>query len=97
MRRTCLVEVEIYLMTRTLRYCEHRLEDVRNSVRRIMDVLERDVFSPEGRKQTFSKHDGVHSLTAAISIVAEAQQFLGASEVVTDWPLKLVLDRRPFI
>jgi len=87
----------IYLMTRTLRYCPHRFEDVRASVRQTLQVLQRDVFSPEGRKETFSKVDGVHSLTAAISIVAEAQQFLGAREVITDWPLKLVLDRRPFI
>jgi hypothetical protein len=36
-------------------------------------------------------------LTAAISIAAEAQQFLGAQEVVTERPLRLVLDRRPFI
>src|SRR5665213_635747 len=87
----------IYLMTRTLRYCPHRLEDVRSSVRRIVKVLEQDVFSFEGRKLTFSKSDGVHSLTAAVSIAAEAQQFLGSEEIITDWPLKLVLDRRPFI
>ncbi len=87
----------IYLMMRTTRYCPHRIEDVRSSVRRILKVLEQDVFSLEGRKATFSKNEGVHSLTAAISIAAEAQQFLGSSEVITDWPLKLVLDRRPFI
>lgn len=87
----------IFLMTRTLRYCPHRFEDVQASVRRILGVLQQDVFSPDGRKRTFSKSEGVHSLTAAISIAAEAQQFLGAQEVLTDWPLKLVLDRRPFI
>lgn len=87
----------IFLMTRTLRYCPHRFEDVRASVRRSLKILQRDVFSPDGRKNTFAKHDSVHSLTAAISIAAEAQQFLGAQEVTTDWPLKLVLDRRPFI
>ena len=87
----------IYLMTRTSRYCQHRLEDVQSSVRKIVKVLQQDVFSPEGRKATFSKSEGVHSLTAAISIAAEAQQFLGSGEIITDWPLKLVLDRRPFI
>jgi len=84
-------------MTRTSRYCPHRLEDIRASVRRILKVLQRDVFSPEGRKKTFAPAESVHSLTAAISIAAEAQQFLGVHEVITDWPLKLVLDRRPFI
>jgi hypothetical protein len=87
----------IYLMTRTLRYSPHRMDDVRSSVRRALAALERDVYSPEGRKKTFSENAGVHSLTAAINIAAEAQQFFGAQEIITDWPLKLVLDRRPFI
>jgi hypothetical protein len=87
----------IYLMTRTLRYCPHRYEDVRACVQRTLRALQQDVYSPEGRKTVFSKMDGVHSLTAAISIAAEAQNFLGIKEVITDWPLKLVLDRRPFI
>jgi hypothetical protein len=87
----------ICLMTRTLRYCPHRFEDVRASVRRILKVFQQDVFSPDGRKATFAKGQAVHSLTGAISIAAEAQQFLGAREVITEWPLKLVLDRRPFI
>jgi hypothetical protein len=87
----------IYLMTRSLRYAPHRYDDVCTSVRRIMKVLQQDVYSAEGRKKAFSANGGVHSLTAATNIAAEAQQFLGSKEVVTDWPLKLVLDRRPFI
>lgn len=87
----------IYLMTRTLRYCPHRFDDVRASVRRVMRTLQQAVYSPEGRKKAFAKGQAVHSLTAATAIAAEAQQFLGAQEVITDWPLKLVLDRRPFI
>lgn len=87
----------IYLMTRTLRYCPHRFADVQTSVRKIMGVLQQAFYSPEGRKKMFAKGQAVHSLTAAISIAAEAQQFLGAREVITNWPLKLVLDRRPFI
>lgn len=87
----------IYLMTRTLRYSNHRSEEVRASVRHIMKVLHQDVYSPEGRKKVFSKAAGVHSLTAAINIAAEAQQFLGSQGIISDWPLKLVLDRRPFI
>jgi hypothetical protein len=87
----------IYLMTRSLRYAPHRYDDVCTSVRRIMKVLQQDVYSAEGRKKAFSANGGVHSLTAATNIAAEAQQFLGSKEVITDWPLKLVLDRRPFI
>lgn len=87
----------IYLMTRTLRHTEYRAGDVRACLRRTLTALEKDVYAPAARKQMFSTDGGVHLLTAAISIVAEAQQFLGRQEVVTDWPLKLVLDRRPFI
>jgi len=87
----------IFLMTRTLRYCPHRFDDVRATVRRVMGILSREVYSPEGRRRTFVGHLAVHSATAAISIAAEAQKFLGAREVVTDQPLRLVLDRRPFI
>jgi hypothetical protein len=87
----------MYLMTRTLRYCPHRFEDVRNAVRRVMGALMRDVYSVEGRKQSFIAPLAAHSVNAAISIAAEAQQFLGAQEVVTERPLRLVLDRRPFI
>lgn len=88
----------IYLLTRTLRQHSHRREDVTACIRRTMDALMRDVFSSEGRKTTFvSNKLGVHLVTAAISIVAEVQNFLGADQVVTSWPVRLVLDRRPFI
>jgi hypothetical protein len=87
----------IYLMTRTLRYCAHREEEVRASVRRAVRAVETAAYSPEGRKRSFSKGQAVHAATVACAIGAEAQSFLGAGEVVTDWPLKLVLDRRPFI
>ena len=87
----------IYLMTRTLRYCPYRFQDVRSVVRRVMGILMREVYSPEGRQKTFVGRLAVHTVTAAISIAAEAQQFLGAGEVITDRPLRLVLDRRPFI
>ncbi len=87
----------IYLMTRTLRYCAHRVDDVRASVRKAMGALSKDVYSPAARAKIFPASGGVHSLTAAISVAAEAQQFLGAQEIVTDWPLRLILDRRPFI
>lgn len=86
----------MYLMTCSLRYCPHRFEDVRSSVHKIMNVLQKDVFSPEGRKNIFARGEAVHSLTAAICIAADAQEFLGAREVITDWPLKLVLDRGPW-
>jgi hypothetical protein len=88
----------VYLLTRTLRQQPHRFDEVRAVVRRVMEIFQREVFSPEGRKKTILTGNlPVHSLTAAISLAAEAQQFLGAHEVVTEKPLRLVLDRRPFI
>ena len=87
----------LYLMTRTLRYCPHRFEDVRGVARNVMGTLMRDVYSVDGRAKTFVDKLAVHSVTAALSIAAEMQEFLGAGEVVTERPLKLVLDRRPFI
>jgi hypothetical protein len=87
----------IYLMTRSLRQQPHRFADVQASVRRAVRAVQRDFWSAEGRQKSFQAKMAAHSLTAAISIAAEAQQFLGANEIVTDEPLKLVLDRRPFI
>ena len=87
----------IYLMTRTLRYCPYRMDDVCQSIRRALDAVQADFYSPEGRKENFTIELATHALTAAISIAAEAQQFFGAQEIVTELPLKLVLDRRPFI
>ena len=87
----------IYLLTRSLRYSAHRYDDVRACLRRLMGILMRDLYSPEGRKTALSPKLPVHSLTAAVSIAAEVQNFLGAQEVITERPLRLVLDRRPFI
>jgi hypothetical protein len=87
----------MYLLTRTSRYCKHRYAEVVALVRRVMRLLMRDVFSAEGRVKAFSGELPVHSLTAAVSAAAEAQIFLGHREVLTDRPLRLVLDRRPFI
>lgn len=87
----------VYLMTRTLRYTTHRFDDVRDCVRRVMAVMMEEIYSPAGRKKSFTGRLTVHSVTAAINFAAEAQQFLGAQEVITDLPLRLVLDRRPFI
>jgi hypothetical protein len=87
----------MYLMTRTLRQSPHRFADVQECVRRIMRVLVREVYSADGRRQLLAGKMAAHSLTAALSIAAEAQQVLGSHEIITEKPLKLVLDRRPFI
>jgi hypothetical protein len=87
----------MYLLTRTSRYCDYRKDDIRALVRSIMDQAMSEVYSPDGRKKSFVGKTPVHSVTCAINMAAEAQNFLGADEVITDWPLHIVLDRRPFI
>lgn len=87
----------MHLLTRTSRQCPHRFPEVVALVRQVIQLLARDVFSPEGRAKTFVGKLPVHSLTAAISAAAEAQIFLGQREVITERPLRLILDRRPFI
>lgn len=87
----------IYLLTRTLRHRAYRVEDVRQLIYNTMDALMAEVFAAKVPEMAFSPRTTVHSATAAISIAAEVQQFLDSDVVITDWPLKLVLDRRPFI
>lgn len=87
----------IYLLTRSLRTTTHRFGDVRRVVAETMRTLARDIYSPEGRVRSFNGALPTHSVMAAISIAAEAQRFLGSETVLTERPLRLVLDRRPFI
>jgi len=73
--RTWLTLDGIYMLARTLRYAPHRVDDVRTAIRRTMDTLMTEMYSPEGRKNSFSPKLTVHSATCAISIAAEVQQF----------------------
>jgi transposase-like protein len=60
-------------------------------------ALYRDFFSPEGRRKVFYRSAELLSLTAAVNIAAEAQQFLRAHGIITNSPLKLLLDGRLLI
>ncbi|MDD4890276.1 MAG: hypothetical protein PHU85_10140 [Phycisphaerae bacterium] len=88
----------LYLLTRSVRHCHHRPDDVRSAVRRIASTCYERVMDNGWRQREFVEHTvGAHMLTAAVSILAECQQFLSLDEIATDYPLQLVLDRRPFI
>jgi hypothetical protein len=87
----------LYLMTRTVSHVPYRAADVRAAARKAMDSLMLDAYSPAGRNATFKGTETVHLVTAAVSIAAELQQFFGADTILTEAPLHLVLDRRPFI
>lgn len=86
----------MYTLTRSLRDAPHRFDVVKSAVRRTVKAVERDFFSAEARRTAYNGKVGVHSLTAALCFAAEAQQFLGRDEIITDDPLRLHIDRSPF-
>lgn len=83
----------VYCITRALRQCNHRYEEcvatVTDFAEKYLDfLLSLNAESPE--------LDDLHMVFGAICCVAELQRFLPGS-VITEKPLRLVLDRRPFI
>jgi hypothetical protein len=95
--KTWLTFDGIYLLTRTARQTPHRAADVRAAVHKAFGALMQEMFAPEVRTRAFGGRLPAHSMTCALSTLAECQQYFGSDIVKTDWPLKLVLDRRPFI
>ena len=87
----------VYLLARACDRSGHRRDDVRRAVRAALTAFCEAVLAPAQRDEHFGWYLGTHWLTAAVSVLAEAQRFLGADEVRTDRPLRLVLDRRPFV
>lgn len=82
----------LYMLDRDQRRLPHRPDDVRAAIARATAAAAERIATPEVR-------DGMtpHQLTATVNLFAIAQQALGRDEIVTDRPLRLVLDRRPFI
>jgi hypothetical protein len=87
----------VYLLTRGVRHTGHRRADVESAVRRSVAAVAEVALDPDERVAVFGEPMGTHALVAVVSLLAEAQQFLGVDEVATDQPLRLVLDRRPFV
>ncbi len=88
----------VYLLSRAARRCDHRRADVGAACRRALETVADLALGPEGRTSCFEEAElGAHALTATVSILAESQALLGADVVRTDHPLRLVLDRRPFV
>jgi hypothetical protein len=94
-RRVSFAEIDwIYCVNRALRQCSHRFADARAAIerlgRRLADfLLALDPATDEGLND-------LHLLFGTLCALAELQQALPGL-VRTDRPLKLVLDRRPFI
>lgn len=84
----------VYCIARALRQCGHRYDEC---VKAITDFAEQYLdFLLSLNPATSEALDDLHMLFGAISCVAEIQNFLPGS-IITDKPLKLVLDRRPFV
>jgi hypothetical protein len=71
---------------------------VRAAVARAASALTERAPDPDQRRRDFVEPwIGAHMLTGAVSFFASAQQVLGKSRVISDRPLRSVLDRRPYI
>jgi hypothetical protein len=94
-RRVSFAEVDwIYCVNRALRHSAHRFDDCHRALervgRRLVDYLQS--LDPE----TDDALNDLHLLFGTICALAELQQALPGL-LRTERPLKLVLDRRPFI
>ena len=84
----------VYCITRALRQCNHRFEECVEAVTdfadKYLDYLM--ALDPDANKRM----DDLHMLFGATCCIAELQRFLPGC-IITPKPLKLVLDRRPFV
>jgi hypothetical protein len=89
----------VYMLGRTLPdLTANQAERVRAAVARAASALNARWSDPGIRESDFVEPwIGAHMLTGAVSFFACAQQVLGESRVITDRPLRSVLDRRPYI
>ena len=84
----------VYCLTRSLRRCDHRVAEAR---RALAAFAERHIaFLTSLDPETDDGLDDLHSLFGTICALAELQSVLG-DRLRSDRPLRLVLDRRPFI
>ncbi|GAA2209000.1 hypothetical protein GCM10009850_044580 [Nonomuraea monospora] len=89
----------IYMLGRTLPHVPGDLADrVREAIAKAVTALAARALDSGTRTKDFVDHwQGVHMLTGALSAFAYAQQVFGTETLRTDRPLRLVLDRRPYI
>ncbi len=84
----------VYCLTRAVRQSGHRFEDSRVALR---EFAARYIAYLNGLDtQTHPRWNDLHALFGALCCLAELQTAL-PGQFLTDKPLKLVLDRRPFI
>lgn len=94
-RRISFVEADwVYCISRCLRQCNHRFDECVAAVTEFADGYLDYLMSLD--PDTDLDMDDLHSLLGALCCVADLQRFL-PGKVLADKPLRLVLDRRPFI
>jgi hypothetical protein len=84
----------LFCVNRSLRQSGHRRDDARAGIEKLGRRLADFLLSLD--PQTDEGLNDLHALFGTLCALAELQQALPGL-VRTDWPLKLVLDRRPFI
>jgi hypothetical protein len=89
----------VYMLRRALQdVSADQAARVQAAVARAASVLTERATDPDQRRSDFVEPwIGAHMITGAVSFFAYAQQVLGESRVITDRPLRSVLDRRPYI
>ena len=94
-RRVQFVEADwVYCISRSLRQCTHRFDECMEVVSQFADGYLDYLMSLDMEQHLVA--DDLHSLFGAMCCVADLQRFL-PGQIITDKPLRLVLDRRPFI
>lgn len=84
----------VYCITRALRQCGHRFDTCKAVLQEFADHYIDALLSLD--PETDDTFNDLHMLFGSMCCVAELQQTLPGC-IISDIPLKLVLDRRPFI
>ncbi len=84
----------VFCLNRALRQTDHRRDEAVDALWVMCERMVKKVNDPATRASRV--YDDLHSLFGTVCAVAELQQALPGS-ILTPKPLKLVLDRRPFI
>lgn len=87
----------VYLLTRSVPSAPEHRPTVDAAVRRSVHAVMADIVSEHGREAHFCGFMGAHALAGTVTLLAEAQRFLGTDEIISDVPLRVVLDARPFV
>jgi hypothetical protein len=89
----------IYMLGRTLHdVANDQAAEVLAAIGRAVSTVTERAATAQQRTSDFGEPwIGAHMLTGAVSLFAYAQQVLGENRVISSRPLRLVLDRRPYI